>query len=303
MTCFLVVVHPSSIHGFAVAPLLPEHKLQWTEQATRIEASTCGTNTLTPEDLHDEWTFHRPERLAAYVAQQQNHRHLLSVDLDGCEVPSIVVADQYVQVEFLSASDCVLAWALDLALQPDVCFVGAYPAVQLRNDLASGIVQGGGSVNSKPFYDVGLDGSGQIVAVSDTGVDLDNCYFRDTQHQTPKGTSGAFEPEARKVVQYYSFKDGTDYASGHGTHVAGSIAGRRSTNGVDESDGAGDGVARGAKLAVVDIGDAIGRLSLPSIPELFGAGRQAGAKIHSASWGTANSNGYTNMDRAMDEFM
>ena len=30
-----------------------------------------------------------------------------------------------------------------------------------------------------PFFDSGLDGSGQVVSVSDTGIDMDNCYFRD----------------------------------------------------------------------------------------------------------------------------
>jgi len=33
--------------------------------------------------------------------------------------------------------------------------------------------------DERPFFDAGLDGNGQIVAVSDTGCDQNNCYFTD----------------------------------------------------------------------------------------------------------------------------
>ena len=41
---------------------------------------------------------------------------------------------------------------------------------------------------------------------------------------------------------------------GHGTHVCGTVAGRKSLDGVTESDGFVDGVARDAQLAFFDIG-------------------------------------------------
>lgn len=114
---------------------------------------------------------------------------------------------------------CLKEIVLDLALHDDVCFVGAYRDFQILNDVASGVVQSGSS-SSKPFYDVGLDGTGQVVALSDSGIDTDNCYFYDTAEETPTTAFGAVKgpsnPLARKVVQYVSFVDDSD-ASGHGS--------------------------------------------------------------------------------------
>lgn len=48
--------------------------------------------------------------------------------------------------------------------------------------------------------------------------------------------------QARKVVQYVPYVDDGDYKYGHGTHVAGSIAGKRL-----DAEGAADGVAPGVR--------------------------------------------------------
>lgn len=58
--------------------------------------------------------------------------------------------------------------------------------------------------------------------------------------------------KSRKVVQYVAFADSEDYRDGHGTHVCGTIAGRKAEDGITESDGLVDGIARGAKLAFFD---------------------------------------------------
>lgn len=115
---------------------------------------------------------------------------------------------------------CLQMLVLDLAMQDDVCFVGAYEDPQIFNDLASGIVQSG-SAGSKPLYDVGLDGTGQVVGISDTGIDTDNCYFYDSEQSTPKSALGMVDgptnPRARKVIQYVSYGDDSDYSNGHGS--------------------------------------------------------------------------------------
>jgi len=85
--------------------------------------------------------------------------------------------------------------------------------------------------------------------------------------------------------------------------VAGTIVGRKASDGSRETDGAGDGVAKSAKLAVYDIGSGAGRLSLPAIDSLFSTGYSAGARIHSASWGTPNQNAYSTTDANIDDFM
>jgi hypothetical protein len=70
--------------------------------------------------------------------------------------------------------ECLQALVVDLALQPEFCFVDGFQPLQTYNILASGIVQSANTV-SKPFYDVGINGTGQVVGLSDTGIDLDNC--------------------------------------------------------------------------------------------------------------------------------
>ena len=57
------------------------------------------------------------------------------------------------------------------------------------------------------------------------------------------------------MVKYDAYQDDSDQENGHGTFVAGVIAGRKSSNGIaTNQDGFVDGVARGAKLAFFDIG-------------------------------------------------
>jgi hypothetical protein len=58
----------------------------------------------------------------------------------------------------------------------------------------------------------------------------------------------------RKVIQYNDFVDRADYASGHGTHVCGTVAGNKASDGKTETNGMANGVAKEAKLAFYDIG-------------------------------------------------
>lgn len=150
--------------------------------------------------------------------------------------------------------ECLHSIVIDLSMQPEVCYVGAYQQIQTLNKLATGIAQSGSSTFT-PFYDVGLDGAGQVVALSDTGMDTDNCYFWDTRKEISKDQSNRFDLSIRKVVQYVARGDNKENAGGHGTHVAGTIAGRRAIDGRTESDGEADGVAKAAQLAFFDIGD------------------------------------------------
>ena len=86
--------------------------------------------------------------------------------------------------------------------------------------------------------------------------------------------------------------------------MAGSIAGRRSTDGRSEQVGDADGVARSAKLALFDIGKSDEGLRVPLLSTMFATGYDdAGARIHSASWGSPNQNAYSSFDRHADNFM
>lgn len=67
-----------------------------------------------------------------------------------------------------------------------------------------------------------------MVAQADSGLDDLSCFFINYDG-TPTPRSNASDPktypERRKVIQYVAYADSRDEDGGHGTHVAGTIAG------------------------------------------------------------------------------
>jgi len=213
---------------------------------------------------------------------------------EGTDDPSLL------NVEFPTSGNteldagCMLTLSLAVAAHPDVCSLEKRERPDVRNTVIQWLTQSE-VPERRPFFDSGLDGTGQVVAVSDTGVDRDNCYFAQEED-----ADSLLNLANRKIVQYRPFVDDGDYEYGHGTHVAGTIAGKR----VDKA-GIADGTAPGARLAVADIGDSSGALSLPFDFQLLETGepdRRGGAKIHSASWGS-DLNYYTTQARTFDQTM
>lgn len=94
----------------------------------------------------------------------------------------------------------------------------------------------------------GLLGRGQVVGLGDTGIHSDSCSFSDSSVAVPYGTSSQSH---RKIAGYFSVGgDRQDGPPGHGTHIAGTIAG----NALGSSPGQPDnGVAPAARLVVVDV--------------------------------------------------
>ena len=152
-----------------------------------------------------------------------------------------------------------------------------------------------------------------IIAVADSGIDLNNCFFYDNSSAAPGNNS-------RVVLEYAvqpcdmcgrccssSSPPGCsnltnacgNYVdqSGHGTHVVGTIAG------VGPRQVAyGDGIAAGAKIFFQDIENIVpnascfrqdlpvcsGSLSAPTdLYNLFAPAFAAGARVHSNSWGSS----------------
>lgn len=77
---------------------------------------------------------------------------------------------------------CILTLTLTISTLSTVCAVEIVKSPKPLNVDAQWVMQTGNQSNT-PFYEVGLDGDGQIVAVSDTGIDKDNCYFWDVNHE------------------------------------------------------------------------------------------------------------------------
>ena len=177
----------------------------------------------------------------------------------------------------------------------EVEYVTPYLAPKLYNDVAVGdefmnvrtVWPNGGA-------GLGLSGTGQVVAVADTGLD--------SRHPDFGG----------QVLRAYALarKDDWSDMQGHGTHVAGSVLGR----GVVSNDIRG--VAWGAKLIMQSVGDAGAQLGgIPDdLNDLFSQAYVEenglpGARIHSDSWGASpgESNAlpfgwYSAHSRDVDEF-
>ena len=256
MSCFALQSSPSSLHdlpeNFQSVPILPEMKIpQGTMDAIdnsandfgRVEAILCpGVDdwatalTAMEQVVKEPHTTGRALRVHDFAKSRsqvtdssQHWRRVLNETPDCDEMTSTLSVDSFEDTILFAISPsfrgpewrtCLQMILVDLSLHDDVCFVGAYEDPQLLNDLASGIIQSG-SVNSKPLYDVGLDGSGQVVALADSGIDLDNCYFYDSKQTTrksaPGSVTGSVNTRARKVIQYVGFADDSDYSGGHGS--------------------------------------------------------------------------------------
>jgi hypothetical protein len=183
------------------------------------------------------------------------------------------------------------------------------------NELSVHTLQCGTGNCGTPVHDHGIHGEGQVIAVLDTGLDYDNCFFAEADGSAPPvntGTPGGgfsfanVNPNRRKVIAYdflfscdqFPGVSGCDDPSnpeawdnqGHGTHAAASALADRGTPIAHDY---GDAIATGAKLIVQDAGYIGGDncSQRPGIgcpvamtPILEQAYRQ-GARIHSNSWG------------------
>jgi len=146
---------------------------------------------------------------------------------------------------------CLVHWVERAAATASVLRVAIGSRPMITNFESRGVTEGG-RVGREHYRAAGLTGAGQIVGVADTGLDDLSCFFVDDSeaYATPyTNRSGVVEPLRRKVIQYFSSADNSDYFGGHGSHVTGSIAG------ASISDfGNMDGMAPGAKVAFFDIG-------------------------------------------------
>ena len=171
-----------------------------------------------------------------------------------------------------------------LAERGDVRWIERHVRPVLLND----VVVRPGLMNVTPVRDVqGLTGSGQTITVSDTGLDTGNAETV----MADFSVRVAFIGTVSGCVGY-------DLV-GHGTHVAGSLAGNGAL-----SDGAFRGVACGATLNVWQCSAASGDIYLPETELLFQPDRAGSPSyIHSASWGGKNFSEYDSYCVSVDDWM
>lgn len=186
----------------------------------------------------------------------------------------------------------LLSW---LVSKPEVHLVQQAMTLSINNWYAQSIVQTGSEIVNGPTDSVrniwghNLKGSGQVIGCSDTGIDYDHCYFFDPQNKY-------FGKEHRKIVAYFPATvrgDMNDDMCGHGTHVAGSIVGNMlETNNVELNHYIG--MAPEAKIVFHDIG-VDGQLEMPLLELMLDQAYEAGARIHSNSWGCTGDSSICNL--------
>jgi hypothetical protein len=171
----------------------------------------------------------------------------------------------------------------ELAMLPEVDRIDQYTPPELANDRARCLL-GIDSAAGGAAPVLAEDGTGQIVAVADTGID--------DQHPDFQGRIVAAVAHGRPG-------DASD-PHGHGTHVAGSVLGDGSA-----SNGQIKGVAPQAKLFFQSLLDGQGKLGgLPlDLNDLFDEAYQAGARIHNNSWSAVTNSEYTMSSEEVDEFV
>ena len=153
---------------------------------------------------------------------------------------------------------------------PSVAWVAPLPVLELKNDQAR-VHMGIDTVET--FFVSDLDGSGQKIAVGDSGLDDDHGDFAGRISALTSVTPGDSST--------------ADLSDGHGTHVACTVLGSGMRSG-----GTYVGVAPAASLymqAMED--DDSGTLYSYGINSMLNSAYNAGARLHTNSWGAGSGHG------------
>lgn len=197
-----------------------------------------------------------------------------------------------------------------------VAWIEPNDELQLYNSSSSGAIQGNQvTEGGRVIFAHGITGTGQIVAVADSGLDSDACYFRSLNGRdaVTDATSAITEdvgplfPE-NKIIGYWVQEDADAYdeADFHGTHTSGSVAGDNfahpssaTSPGLDPS----DGMAPNAQILFQDIGSADGKLRGVNPYTMFLQALRGGARVHSNSYGSDSDGAYTLYDQLVDQYL
>jgi subtilisin family serine protease len=262
----------------AIVPYIADFKI-----SSDIKSLTSGRGS-------EAWvvtTFTREQLPSAYNALK-NHFKVLSH-----EGKSMVVIAERSQLRKMASAPGVE----HVQLQPDfkVQYIDMYAEASLMDAPAQNPLDGTESgmkvINFDAAWSKGITGKGQIASYSDTGLDT--------------GDMNSIHPDFKTAVKAGQalgmFGKSWEDPMGHGTHVAGSIAGRGTA-----SNGILKGGAYDAMLVAQSMWSPImNNLMPPSrLETLFNNAASQGASVHSNSWGgVANPGGYDSFAQQVDEWM
>lgn len=184
-------------------------------------------------------------------------------------------------------------------------------AAAQSNETGYVTLQSGAPGGGTPLHDRGIFGQGQIIAVLDTGLDWDSCWFTEPNGSPPPVNltidGRAVDTSRRKVIAYDFLYSCVEWPSapacevpldaaawdnqGHGTHAA---AGAAADKGAALAHDFGDALAPGAKLVIQDGGFTGGDncaqrpgfgCPLRDLRPVLRQAYEQGARVHSNSWG------------------
>ncbi len=317
---FLVRVARGAGAGFApagaswVGPYHPLYKISPEAAALAADPGARPADDPVPVLLHLD-----PDTdLAAAVAAVRA--------LGAGRVVGARAKQRLARVRLLMTPGEVAAGLDSLARLAEVVWIELEGRRVLVNDTTAWVGQSGtAGGQATPVHDAGILGQGQVVAVLDTGIDADMCFFHDPAEDLPVRNEcdggAAVNADHRKVLAvdflWQSECNGGITAlewdtHDHGSHVAGTVAGDQGANGVRD---AADGMAPAAKLVIQDGGfqtdncadlPGLGCPVVDLVP-IFQQSYDQGARFHSNSWGDRENftphNIYSAGSEDADEFM
>lgn len=180
-----------------------------------------------------------------------------------------------------------------LAHSKDIEWIEPKPEYKLFNNVARGIA----NVPSV-WTNLGIYGSGEKIAVCDTGLDTGN-------------TSTISQDFSGRVYKTYALGRTGDWSDpdGHGTHTCGTVLGSGALSGSNPGThtytDSFAGAAPEASLIMQSVLDSSGSLSgIPSkLQDLFSSVYTDGARVHSDSWGSTSTGQYTTNSKSVDTFI
>lgn len=253
----------------------------------------------------------REDLVRGVLGLEKNHfnpysvegRAIVSIVLSGTELPDgfnqrddLVIdshSDRFVTVV---AENSGIVW---LAEQQAVEWIETRPYFTLNNDVAATIIHADDLQNSTTMSGTnaawnGLDGSGIVVTVADTGLDngVNNSAMHPDFADHIKGILSFPLPASScswtSPTNPGGCDDGANDDHGHGTHVAGSVLGDGTTWTSVK------GMAPEAQLLVHAIEHSGGLGPIPNdLGDMFDLAVANGSRVHTNSWGSAVSGAYT----------
>ena len=280
-----------SMQGYEVLDVLPDDALliRLPTDPARLDAAVSAI--AANEGIRWFGSQHPGWRLSPNLETEgvQSVNIIPAPDLDGDDLLFLQTTLSQLSLErvhcdaWLCQADALtVSSLLEIAKSGLVLFIEPAPDIVLENLYArsvTGITAVVGSTNP------GLTGQGQVIGISDSGIDQDH---------------GDFNGRIRGVYnQYGPDNSAADTNSGHGTHVTATILG----------DGSGDsstkGMAPNATFHFYQLEyDQTGALArYGSLFDMFRHSWQQNARVQSNSWGSENLGGQYNSDsRSADSF-